>query len=53
MADTTEREYEAVFVLLINVTAKDREDARLLALAELALQCERGTVYPLLTERHE
>lgn len=43
-------EYEAVFVLLIRVEAKDKIDARQLALAELAHMCETGVVYPLLTE---
>lgn len=47
-----EQEYEAVFVLLIRVAAKDRVDALKLALAELAHQCEQGTVHPLLSEVH-
>lgn len=46
----SEREYEAIFMVLIKITAKDKADARQMALAELAHLCEQGTVHPQLYE---
>ena len=48
-----EQEYEAIFVIVLTVAAKDRIDARRLALAELAQQCEQGTVQPQLRLVHD
>lgn len=48
MSAAGEQSYDAVFVLMLRVIARDREEARLMALAELALQCERGRLHPLI-----